>query len=162
MDPVLQFLEKRRLGARPPEEAVDWACSLLADGFESDAILLLAGNAQFDSRRQSKLISQILLDLKRSELLDEREYLNALEREHIADYYAGQIDGWALIRHLTDLYFRSKVGDKQRFLKWICLSEDAGQHDQGLCLEYRFDIHPFNEVLEQALTEHGFPRPEVR
>lgn len=126
---LAEFLARRRCGGRPLKEAVDWACSLIEQGYESEAILLLAGNPQFDSQEQEKLIVQIVRELGREQLLDEGGLSDALERKYVADYYAGRIDGWTLIRHGTDLYYRASEKTKKRSLFWVWISEDAGQHE---------------------------------
>jgi hypothetical protein len=162
MDPLVEFLWKRRGDGRPPEEASNWACDLLERGVESDAILLLAADSQMDSRDQQELLTQAIRDLGMERLLDPKtlrdEYAAAFQKDLIASFYAGHLDGESLLDQCLDLYYDAGKPDKMAF--WVGVGADSGQHGgQGICLAYPFDERPFDEALEIALTANGYPRP---
>jgi hypothetical protein len=158
MDSLVQFVWNRRQGGRPPREASDWACALLEQGVESEAILLLAANPQLDSQEQQQLLAQSLVDLGRARLLDKDLLADDYERGLVEDYYAGRLDGGTLIQQGVELYLETHFPEKRLF--WMMISDDADHHGgQGICLRYPFNARPFDEVLAEALAENGFPRP---
>jgi hypothetical protein len=162
MEPLVQFLWDRRAGGRPSQELNEWACALLEQGIESDALLLLAAEPQMDSRDQQKLLTQALRDLGAERLLDAKvlrdAYVDAFQLDVIAAYYEEKLDGESLIRQCLGLYYNSDEPKQMQF--WIGIAEDSWQHGgQGICLQYPFNERSFDEALEVALTENGLPRP---
>lgn len=161
MDPTFLFLIDRKRPGRDHRASRDWAIRLLQDGYESDAILRLAGITEETWHFEPELVTQILHDIGQAHLLVEESFHAAYERAIVADYYAGIMDASALIQKGVELYHQS--GSQPEYFFWVCLSEDYGQHgDQGICCEYRFDLFPADQVLKQALADRGFPAPTNR
>jgi hypothetical protein len=160
MDATSQFLWDRRRVLRDRKKSRDWAIALLEAGQESDAILRLAGITDETWHLERELVTHILRDIGKLELLNNDTFYDAFEQEAIADYYAGLIDGPTLIDHGCEIYYERD--EKRRKVFWIALADDAGQHGgQGICGKYRFDQLPYDVALQQALADHGFPNPGI-
>lgn len=159
MDSTLQFLWNRRSAGRPADEASQWAISLLQQGCESDAILRLADGADLKRESTDQLVKRAVQDLGLPHLLDDAALINAYEQASVADYFAGQIDGWTLIERGCDLYYESGEPPAREF--WIRIATDADQHGgQGICADFPFHQRPFDEVLREALVACGFAPPK--
>ncbi|WP_425618610.1 hypothetical protein NA78x_002319 [Anatilimnocola sp. NA78] len=158
MDATFQFLWDRRHSARNLHKSQEWAVCLLEQGHESDAILRLAGITDSSWHLERELVLQILHDIGQQDLLVEDLFWDEYERQIIADYYAGLMDGHTLLDQAIEIHYERDEPRRQYF--WLALCVDAGQHGgQGLCHIYRFDLLPFDVALKQALAEHGFPEP---
>ena len=158
MDATIQFLWDRRNGGRTPKDASLWAITLLERGLESNAIMRLAGEP--DSQEVDSLVRQALAGMDLSHLSDMDALMDAYERESIADYYRGSIDGWMLIERGCNLHHETRDEFKRDF--WIIIAADADEHGgQGFCGTYPFNKLPFDEVLQAALAANGFDRSAV-
>lgn len=155
VDPTIEFLWNQRCPGRDSKESRDWAIRLLEDGQESDAILRLAGITDSTWYLEPELVTRILHDLGREHLLDKSSLLEAYQREIVADYYAGLLDGKTLLLRGCKIYCDSDYESK--YLFWSLLYDDAG--NVGYCDAYPFHEKPFDTVVKQALAEHGFPEP---
>lgn len=155
MDMTVEFLWSRQHGVLV--SPADWAIQLLERGLESDAILRLTDR---HCESQNRLVLQALDDIQRSDLLDQHTLRAAYESESIADYFNGKIDGWTLIQRGIELYHEDSTDDPGRIF-WIQVSEDAGSHGQGICLQYPFLDNDFDTVLRAAIRESGRPVPKT-
>lgn len=157
MDPTVEFLWSRREGE--PVPSADWAIRLLESGIESDAALRLT-DRHMHWQDQQRLIKQVLREIGRDDLSDARRLRAAYEAESIADYLAGNIDGWTLIRRGCSLYWENKSEDPGRIF-WIHVADDADEHGgQRICIQYPFVGGDFDEVLKAALRDSDRPMPE--
>ena len=158
MDSTVEFVWS--LNHWLPIHPADWAIQLLESEQESDAILRLT-DRNLDWETQNQLVMHVLDDLGRSELLDPRNLRLAYELESIADYFAGKLDGWTLIRRGCDLYYEDE-GDDQGRIFWIRLADDADEHGgQGVCIQFPFANNDFDQVLRDAIRNSGRPLPNI-
>ncbi|MCO6455666.1 MAG: hypothetical protein J5I93_10265 [Pirellulaceae bacterium] len=158
MDSTVEFVWSLNHGI--PMHPADWAIQLLERGLESDAILRLTDRS-LDWETQNQLVLYVLDDLGRSELLDPRTLRLAYESESIADYFAGNVDGWTLIRRGCDLYYEDGPDDDGRIF-WIQVADDADKHaGQGICIQFPFAGNDFDQVLRDAIRNSGGPLPSI-
>jgi len=129
---------------------------MLEQGQESEAILRLAGDGNLNDDLRAALVTEAVHDMNLQTLLDDDALDAAYERASVADYYAGVIDGWTLIQRGCNLHYKS--GEKLLRSYWIVIAGEAGQHEQGICFQYPFNERSFDDVLREALNDHGFPQ----
>jgi hypothetical protein len=99
-----------------------------------------------------------LCDIALPHLLNQEAFFAEFEQQIVAEYYAGKIDGAKLVEMGYEVFGASH--DCPQYVFWTCLADDASLHDgDGYCFEHRFDVLPFDEVLRQALADHGYPAP---
>jgi hypothetical protein len=155
MDPTLQFLLDRRRRHLAVRGVQDWAEGLLGAGVESEAAARLAADGDLHWQVEEALIAQCLADLSRTAWSEDAALFAAYERESLADYLAGRIDGWTLILRGCKLHYLVQPANSysEEYAFWIGLAEDADRHGgQGLG---SFVGRPFDEALREALANAG-------
>ena len=154
MDPVIQFLWDRPSDFRELRTSTAFGVMLLERGFESDAILRLAGMRAEDWHWEEELVEQAVRDIGRGELLQTQPLAEAYQAALIEDYYVGKIDGRELIKIGCGLELVFERG--RRF--WETIAEEASLFGgNGFSPLYGFDRRPFDEALKDALAQNGFP-----
>ena len=160
MDPIFAFLWDRRGNARDLKKSIAWATLLLEQGFESDAILRLAGLREEDWHLERELVDQALRDIGKADWLHYESLCAAYEAELIADYYAEKISGEKLL-DLASVLIGEADEDCSDF--WSLLGEESSLYGgNGISPRFRFDVLPFDDALRFALTERGFPDPGTK
>ena len=155
MDPTIEFLwERKRRRGQPSGTVQSWAIALLTEGIESDAITRMAAERELHWQAEAVLVSQALQDIGQSALENHLDLLRAVEQASVADYLAGKIDGWTLIKRGCDLYYEAR-GESNEFMDWIGLAEEADQFGQSLRGPSGFHRRSFDEALKSALRQFG-------
>lgn len=170
MEPTLDFLWKRYRGEVDRQATEAWAIAQLEAGHDSDALRRLTDAGRLDLLEERRLLqiarSEVGLGHLNHESGRTDEVRRAWERENIAEWLAGGIDGWTLIHRqcelLYDVPYDPPTEDYERLRFWSDVAEDASGHGgQGISLTYDFDESPVSPVLHRVLLRNEHYRPLV-
>lgn len=143
-----------------PVDAYNLACDLLANGHDAPVLTDMIRMGTVEAM-PPEMIDQILTIIDHEDMKDYQNLRRHYEGQLIQEYLKGNLDGRLLIQQCCDLYAGDYSLEPVSCRFWSAIADDADMHGGQCCIEFKFNIGDFDQVLRSALISHHRPNADT-